>query len=39
MLKVPLGTDASAIAGIVSKQYKNSSYSMPNILEDLTGGL
>ena len=39
MIKTARGTAASAIAGIVKQQYGGSSYAMPWIHEDQTGGL
>lgn len=38
MLKAKPGTDASAIADIVKQQYEGSSYGMPWIHEDKSGG-
>ncbi len=38
MLKAKPGTDASAIADIVKQQYEGSSYEMPWIHEDKSGG-
>lgn len=38
MLKVTPGTDASAIVGIVKRQYESSPYAMPWIHEDQAGG-
>jgi hypothetical protein len=39
MLKATPGTDASAIVDIVKQQYEGSSYAMPRIYEDKSGGL
>lgn len=38
MLKAKPGTDASAIVDIVKQQYEGSSYEMPQIHEDKSGG-
>ena len=38
MLKAKPGTDASAIVGIVEKQYEDSPYALPWIHEDKAGG-
>lgn len=38
MLEAPPGTDATAIVDIVKQKYENSSYAMPQISEDRSGG-
>ncbi len=39
MIEAPPGTDATEIAGIVGRQYEDSPYAMPRILQDSAGGI